>query len=149
YSDIELGDDSHVLDYCRAMAMIFQKTPVERIHFHNLGYYLCLEREPWSSPETSRDALLFAAAMAAARAQNGLFSRLEDVEEGLHPAVDSSGLNELAALAERLGQSQLAETGIGRFEDYHLFMIPTRLVKNPMFTVGLGDTISSGAFLTA
>lgn len=146
---IELSEKSTPLEYCRAIASLLRTTPVERIHFHHLGYYLCLERKPWSSPEISRDALLFAAIMAAARAQHGLFSRLEDVEKGLSPDVDENGRRELAGLADRLNQPQLNETGIGTFEEWSLFMVPTRRVKNPLFTVGLGDTISSGAFLTA
>lgn len=147
--NIDLHEKTSPLDYCRALSAILRATSVERIHFHNLGYYLCLERNPWTSPETSRDALLFAAIMAAARAQHGLFSRIEDIEKGLAAPASARGIQEIAQLAERLGQMQLLESGMGKFDEFHLFAIPTRLVKNPLFTVGLGDTISAGSFLTA
>ncbi len=147
--EFELGENPSILDYCRAMSAILHSTPVERIHFHNLGYYLSLERQPWTSPEASRDALLFAATMASARARYGLFSERGDIEKGLETPVEEENRRELAFLAEQLGQPSLAETGIGIFEGWHLLAVPTRLVKMPLFTVGLGDTISSGAFLTA
>ncbi len=148
-AEFELGEQPRALDYCRALAVILRSTPVERIHFHNLGYYISLERDPWTSRETSRDALLFAATMASARAQNGLFSSLNDIEKGKNAEVSEIGIQELSQLAKELDQPHLFETGIGTFEEWNLYMVPTRLVKKPLFTVGLGDTISAGAFLTA
>ncbi len=144
----EISDNPSADNYCHAIATLLDNTPLERVHFHNLGYYLCLERAPWTSKEASRDALLFAATMAAARAQNGLFTSLDDIKAGLTPAVVQCGLDELQSLSERLKQPELYDVGIGMFEDFNLYFAPTRLVKKPLFTVGLGDTISSGAFLT-
>ncbi len=144
----ETVENHSAYNFCRDMATLLKNTSLERVHFHNLGYYLCLERNTWTSKEASRDALLFAATMAAARAQNGLFTCLDDIETGLTPELEQSGLAELKCLAERLRQPELIKTGIGMFEDWNLYFTPTRLVKKPLFTVGLGDTISSGAFLT-
>jgi ADP-dependent phosphofructokinase/glucokinase len=144
----ETLENPSVPHFCRAIATLLKNTSLERVHFHNLGYYLCLEREPWTSREASRDALLLAATMAAARAQNGLFTSLDDIEAGLAPDVVQCGLDELQSLSESLKQPDLIETGIGTFEDWNLYFTPTRLVEKPLFTVGLGDTISSGAFLT-
>ena len=33
-----------------------------------------------------------------------------------------------------------------RTREYKIVITPTRIVKNPVSTVGLGDTISAGAF---
>jgi ADP-dependent phosphofructokinase/glucokinase len=33
------------------------------------------------------------------------------------------------------------------YEKYNIVLVPSRIVKNPKSTVGLGDTISSGAFV--
>ncbi len=143
-----LQEQPNALDFCQAIHAFIQTTGIERLHFHNLGYYLCLERKPWHSAEDSRDALLFAAVMAAARAKNGLFSSSQDIAAGLSAPIGDIGLEQLALLAQALKQPSIAETGIGVYENFTLTAVPTKLVHNPLFTVGLGDTISAGAFLT-
>ena len=40
-----------------------------------------------------------------------------------------------------------AVTGIGEYEGYSVLFIPTRVVSDPVLTVGLGDTISAVSFL--
>ncbi|MEW6233849.1 MAG: ADP-dependent glucokinase/phosphofructokinase [Candidatus Omnitrophota bacterium] len=137
------------MDFCWALALVLRETGLERIHFHNLGYYLCMEKSPWTSASSSRDALLLSAIMAAARAKNGLFSRLGDIEAGLSESIGKAGLEQLQLLAERWEQPSIREEGLGTCEGFVLSAIPAKVVKNPLFTVGLGDTISAGAFLTA
>ncbi|MFB3787332.1 MAG: ADP-dependent glucokinase/phosphofructokinase [bacterium] len=145
----KLRRKSPAAEFLHAMAAFLDTAPVERIHFHNLGYYLSLERAPWHSPESSRDALLFAALMAAARARDGLFSSPDNIAHGWKAPVSDRGLQELRALAERLRQPNLFESGIGTYRSFFCHAVPTRLVEHPLFTVGLGDTISAGAVLTA
>lgn len=135
-------------EFLNACKIAIVRTGVGRVHFHNLGYYLCLEKEPWTSPQDSRDALLFAAVLAAARAQNGLFTKVEDSQAGFDAQVAALGLEQLQALADALNKPDFVETGLCEFEGLSLAAIPTRLVDKPLFTVGLGDTISAGAFLT-
>ncbi len=135
-------------EYVHGLYILLSHTKLQRIHFHNFGYYLCLEQQEWSSPEKSRDALLFAAIMAAARAKDGLFSSRKDIAKGLTIPVSDKGLNHLNQLGEELQVPGLAEDGIGKYKNLNLAAIPAKLVESPLFTVGLGDTISSGAFLT-
>ncbi len=144
---VEKLDQASIEEYGRAMVYVMNATPLERIHFHNYGYYMCLEREPWHSKEASRDALLFAATMAASRARHGLFSSLDDIKKGLHEPVGDEGIEAITQLSNTLNQPSLLTEGIGAWDGYVLTAIPTKLVRNPLFTVGLGDTISSGAFL--
>lgn len=145
----KLSRKSPAADFLHAMALFLEAAPVERIHFHNLGYYLSLERAPWRSPESSRDALLFAALLAAARARDGLFSSTDNIAHGWKAPVSERGLREIEELARQLGQPDLAKSGIGTYRGSGCYAVPTRLVEHPLFTVGLGDTISAGAFLTA
>ncbi|MDX9755855.1 MAG: ADP-dependent glucokinase/phosphofructokinase, partial [bacterium] len=50
--------------------------------------------------------------------------------------------------AESLEQASVWESGMGMWEDLFFTLIPSKFVTFPVFTVGLGDTISAGAFLT-
>ena len=137
-----------VLDYAGAIAVLMRQTGIERVHFHNLGYYLCMEKNLWGTQEDTRDGLLFAAIMAAARAKNGLFSSIDDIAPGLEQPYGDASFDILEQTARRLNQPAIAENGMGMLDEFYFTLIPSRFVKNPMFTVGLGDTISAGAFLT-
>lgn len=143
-----LRNQPRIGEFLRGCRIAIEKGGVGRVHFHNLGYYLCLEREPWNTPEDTRDALLFAAVLAGARAQNGLFSKLEDGLAGLEPPIAQLGADQLLELSLDLRQPGLKDEGLARIDGLSLAGIPTRLVEKPLFTVGLGDTISAGAFLT-
>jgi len=44
-------------------------------------------------------------------------------------------------------EDEFYNTGIAEYKDYNLIYIPTKVVEKPLFTVGLGDTISSSAFI--
>lgn len=144
----QLRESPSTEGFTRACLISLGRLETPRIHFHNLGYYLCVERKPWNGAESTRDALLFAAIMAAARAQNGLFTRLDDIAAGRVAAVAELGLRALDEVAHALNLPLLRTEGVGEYEGVSIAMIPTRLVQNPLFTVGLGDTISAGAFLT-
>lgn len=143
-----LRGEPDVEDYLRACALLVERTHLPRLHFHNLGYYLCLEQKPWENAQDCRDALLFAAVMAAARAQNGLFTQVEDIAAGKEPPVAQAGIQALQKVSEFIGDTEFKHTGMGTYQGLTLAMAPTKVVKNPLFTVGLGDTISAGAFLT-
>ena len=71
-----------------------------------------------------------------------------DIIKGLEPPVSELGVESLLRLSKALEQPSILNDGIGRFEEMNLAAIPAKLVNKPLFTVGLGDTISSGAFLT-
>ena len=55
----QLREEPCIVDFLEAVSLAQEKTNLERIHFHNLGYYLCMEREPWRDSTSMRDALLF------------------------------------------------------------------------------------------
>ena len=144
--EVALDRDADAFAYGRALLALQDATGLARIHFHNLGYYLCFTSG--ADPENVRDALLFAAILAAARARRGLFSAPGDIAAGLEEPLADIGFEQLHRLGAALHQPALLDTGLGEWNGRPFAMIPTRLVNKPLFTVGLGDTISSGAFLT-
>ena len=144
----ELSQKPAAWDYAGVIAALMRQTGVERVHFHNLGYYLCMEKNLWGTQEDTRDALLFAAIMAAARAKNGLFSSVNDIAPGLEQPFGENSFAILEETSRHLNQPSITEKGMGTMDEFYLTIIPSRFVKNPLFTVGLGDTISAGAFLT-
>jgi len=113
---------------------------VRRIHFHTYGYYLALTAY---RGEFVRDALLFAALAAAAKAKLGDVRSLAEIAEALDVPVSERAKPVEEALAKKYGMRE----GIAEVDGYQLAFAPTKIVAGPKSTVGIGDTISSSAFV--
>ncbi len=123
-----------------AMLRLAERTGVKRIHFHTYGYYLALTDY---KGDFVRDALLFAALAAAAKAKLGDVRSIDDVVKAMDVPV-----NEKAKTVEkRLTGEYGMKNGIAEIDGYQLSFTPTRIVARPKSTVGIGDTISSSAFV--
>lgn len=126
---------------------IMDRTGLKRLHFHNLGYYFVLSRPGYSTPAETREALLLASVLAAARTATGRTGKPEEMVVGLTEPIGEPGLAALASLADYLGDPTFSESGLGTYAGYDFACVPTRLVAKPVLTVGLGDLISSTAFV--
>ncbi len=113
---------------------------VKRIHFHTYGYYLALTDY---RGEFVRDALLFAALAAAAKAKLGDVPSIGEVVRAMDVPVNERAKPVEEALAREYGM----RNGIAEVNGYQLAFIPTKIVAKPKSTVGIGDTISSSAFI--
>ena len=113
---------------------------VKRVHFHTYGYYLALTDY---RGEFVRDALLFAALAAAAKAKLGDVPSIGEVVRAMDVPV-----NERAKPVEEILASEYGmRNGIAEIDGYQLAFVPTKIVAKPKSTVGIGDTISSSAFV--
>ncbi|HII60192.1 ADP-specific glucokinase [Pyrococcus horikoshii] len=134
-------DPADPIAVIEGLLKLIKETGVKRIHFHTYGYYLALTRE---KGEHVRDALLFSALAAATKAMKGNIEKLSDIREGLAVPIGEQGLE-----VEKILEKEFSlRDGIGSIEDYQLTFIPTKVVKKPKSTVGIGDTISSSAFVS-
>ncbi len=115
------GDPSAVE---KALRQISDRSGIERIHFHTLGYYALLEEDA----EKEKLGLATAALAAARRAETGFPPNCDELESALKYSLSENGLK------------------ASKFFHDDLYILPTKIVPNPKITVGLGDTISSIAF---
>ncbi|WP_297512841.1 ADP-dependent glucokinase/phosphofructokinase, partial [Thermococcus sp.] len=123
-----------------AMLKLAEKTGVKRIHFHTYGYYLALTDY---RGEFVRDALLFAALAAAAKAKLGDVPSIDEIVRAMDVPVNERAKPVEEALAKEYGMKE----GIAEVNGYQLSFVPTKIVARPKSTVGIGDTISSSAFV--
>ena len=123
-----------------AMLKLAERTGVKRIHFHTYGYYLALTSY---KGEFVRDALLFAALAAAAKAKLGDVPSINEVVNAMDVPVNERVKPVEEALVREYGMAK----GIAEVDGYQLAFIPTKIVAKPKSTVGIGDTISSSAFV--
>ncbi|KPU63632.1 ADP-dependent glucokinase [Thermococcus sp. EP1] len=134
--------EGHLFSVIDGMNLLMDETGIERIHFHTYGYYLALTQY---RGEPVRDALLFASLAAAAKAMRGNLERVEQIRDAL-----SVPTNERAIILEEELEKEFTEfeNGIIDMTDRQLTFIPTKIVTSPKSTVGIGDTISSSAFVS-
>lgn len=125
-------DDRDVITRIRQAQAICRSTGLRRMHLHTYGYYITICNEP-SRPEVSRDALLLASRAAA---ENIGVMAPGFIPEG-HRALDD--------MTEEFGRD--TSPGIFHTGEYTAIVVPTLMATGISQTAGLGDKISSLAFV--
>ena len=110
------------------------------VQVHTMYYimYVCRGDIPLTNEEL-RETLEFATILASTKAALGNIDDVDDLKIGLEIPYNEYG-DLLTSIVKELGEKP-------ENRDYKMLLVPSRLVKNPKSTVGLGDTISSGAFV--
>jgi ADP-dependent phosphofructokinase/glucokinase len=106
---------------------------LKRLHLHTFGYYVLVLRKDCAHPAVSLNALLFAS-LAAAQATKGTCTDISPV-----------GICALEQIDDAFGP-QLSP-GIFLIDRYAIIIIPTIIAQNITKSSGLGDILSSTAFI--
>ncbi len=131
----------------RGLERLADSTGLRRIQLHDLGYYLALVDAEFITGEECRDGMLFAATLAASRSTIGKVGTREDILRGLEVPLAENTEERMESLAKALESETFTKTGIGAKNGRYIVFVPTRIVAKPVLTVGLGDLISSSAFI--
>lgn len=121
--------------------IILDELNFEILQVHTIYYlmYITHRDNPLSEEELMR-SLDFGTILAATRASLGDINDPRDVKVGM--SVPYNERSEYIKLRFEEAKRKL------RLKEYKVVIVPTRLVPNPVSTVGLGDTISTGTFLS-
>ena len=132
---------------------LFDLLGVERLHVHNLGYYVLITRKPYFvEPHKVRQACLYGSSVNAKRALTGRYAPREELARVGELLLSEKGLKQQEEFARELGEDhpevarQIMEDGYGEMHDHYVFIIPAHIVPDPVLTVGMGDTISSSTY---
>ena len=124
---------------------IKKKTGLKRVHVHNINYMLCLADKDYASPEKTRDAMQLCVMSAFAKSIRGFIHHAMDLDLSNNIGLNSKGMKQLS-LMDRHQASKISE-GIYSCGKNYLVMVPTKIGIHAKATVGLGDTVSSTAFV--
>jgi ADP-dependent phosphofructokinase/glucokinase len=108
-------------------------TGVPRIHLHTFGYYILILKSEIPEPELSRNALFWAARVTADAAGPG------------QQILSREGLLAYDAVREVFGPDEMP--GIFWVDDWVIILVPVYISQNVHKTTGLGDILSSTAFV--
>ncbi|MGP8321093.1 MAG: ADP-specific phosphofructokinase [Methanosarcinaceae archaeon] len=152
YSVISKGENAIVALYEGAVRLLHD-LKLERVHVHSLGFYICvISKDHPLNVKEHRTALLFSSTIAAAQASRGSIEHFDDAAIGLDVPVSEDGYEELEILGKYLIRRDICS--MDDFVDgcictptHNVIIIPSKVVKKPIATVGIGDAISAGAFV--
>jgi ADP-dependent phosphofructokinase/glucokinase len=112
---------------------ICRKSGLRRLHLHTFGYYVLVLRRDCAHPDVSRNTLLFAS-LTTARAAQGSGTEISPV-----------GINALEQVDDAFGPP--LSPGIFPVDTHTIIVIPTIIAHTIAKSSGLGDILSSTAFV--
>ncbi|HUT82420.1 MAG TPA: ADP-dependent glucokinase/phosphofructokinase [Candidatus Bathyarchaeia archaeon] len=130
---------------------VCEKLNLKRFHLHQFGcYILILNKEYAIDRELHRNSLCFASLAATEKALTGEILQAYNLilEQPSFSEKISKTFRELAkyiTASESYIKANFLSNGFAETPDYLICAIPSIIVDKPVFTVGLGDTISSTA----
>ncbi|NHJ41017.1 MAG: hypothetical protein FK731_13380, partial [Asgard group archaeon] len=134
---------------------IFEKLKLKRLLLHQYGIYVLIASENYLGIEQLKKSLCFASLITAEKALLGNVSKKLDYkllldEIDLDGNIPDTFYNAAQALSKISNKSleSIMQDGYSKYSDYFIIIIPAIIIENPIYTVGLGDTITSSA-LTA
>ena len=113
---------------------VCKKSGLKRLHLHTFGYYVLVLRNDCAQVDISLNALLYAAQAVARAAQ------------GTHREISPAGISAYEEVNKKFGPH--ISPGVFRKDTHTILMIPTIIVQNITKSSGLGDILSSSAFVT-
>ena len=130
--------NSKIEDVVEGSTILMENFNLDYVQIHTMYYimFLCKKDNPLTK-NTLEDILDLSTIMASTKAKKGTIKSIEDIKYGITVPYNKYG-NLLQSIVEDLCNS---------YENYKIAIKPSRLVDNPVSTVGLGDTISSVAFV--
>lgn len=117
----------------RGALFVCRKSGIRRLHLHTFGYYVLVIKKESASPGDSLNALLFAA-LTTVRVAQGSTNEISPV-----------GLRALEQIEKAIGPCQ--SPGIYVAGTHWIIVIPTIIAHNITKSSGLGDILSSTAFV--
>lgn len=110
-----------------------KKSGLKRLHLHTFGYFIQIIRNDCVNPEISLNALLFASRKVA------------EAAKGTSMEISSAGISAYEDIDKTFGPQ--ISPGIFYHDKYTIVMIPTIIAQDITKSSGLGDILSSTAFI--
>ncbi len=129
---------------------LVQRCDLRRLHVHTWDFHVSVSKVGNETHVAERDALLFGAVMGAAKTYTELDIKDIHITRGLEIPFSEDGLKQVNELHQDPGRvGACIAHGSFKTDDALVCVVPGRVKKAIDSTVGLGDTLSSMAFLAA
>ncbi|MFB6212972.1 MAG: ADP-dependent glucokinase/phosphofructokinase [Candidatus Nanohaloarchaea archaeon] len=141
--EFSLGEAFH------AAKKLIEKFELQRCHVHTYRFHVCVATQDYEIPgERMRDAMLFGELCAIKNAEDGEIPGTENLKGFDMENKHLHGLEELGDFQDYFELTDFVENGTAEVEGHRVAAIPTIIHEQPERLVGMGDIISSGAFVS-
>jgi len=148
--EMDIAEEDHLSlgETFQVAKKLVEKFDLERIHVHTYRFHLTVAEENYRfSSKRIRDAMLFGELCAIENADKGEIPNSDDLKKFDMEKMHLEGLEELEHFQEFFELDDFVETGTAKIEGYRVAAIPTMIHEEPERLVGMGDIISSGAYV--
>lgn len=146
----ECEQNTHGVCLFKALLKIKKALKAPRVQLHMFGLYLTIQDKDFRiSSEANLKGMMTAATVAAGKAGTGNLNDSNNLLWAQGHQVSDIGLKELEEVSLFIGDEELINTGISKYEGFDVIAVPTILVEKPKTLVGMGDTISSISLLSS
>jgi len=148
--EMDIAEEDHLSlgETFQVAKKLVEKFDLERIHVHTYRFHLTVAEENYRfSSKRIRDAMLFGELCAIENADKGEIPNSDDLKKFDMEKLHLEGLEELEHFQEFFELDDFVETGTAEVEGYRVAAIPTMIHEEPERLVGMGDIISSGAYV--
>lgn len=141
----KLEEEETPITVYQALKKIRERLDIKNAKVHTLHYFMSVSKN-YMEPEHIREGFKFARDVAYTKASRGQILKPEDVEFAKNKEVSEVGKDNVQQLSNYLSSKDLMKKRIYSKNDIDVVMVPNKVVDNPKYTVGLGDTVSSTTF---
>ena len=147
--NLEISDDLSLGDAFRlGKELIKDNQKLERVHIHTYRFHVTVCDEDYSIDEDRiRNAMLYGELAAITTADIGEMPDADDIKDLSMENIHLHRLDDLEHFEDFFDLENFTRTGKATVEDFKVVAIPTLIHESPEKVVGLGDIISSGAFV--
>lgn len=146
---VDIGGKIDILDALDICKELINEKDIYRVHLHTYDYHLTVTRNEYPvKHEKIREAMLFSEVCAMVMGDKGKIPNLEEVKGFSMEKKHLKRVDYLEKLGDQIETKRFARHGLGNTEEgYKVVAIPSLIHEDPKRLVGMGDIISSGAFI--
>lgn len=144
----DFSDQLHVGEAFDLSRELIEDRDLERVHLHTYRYHLVVAAGDYTPElEDIRNGMLFGEVSAIKSAEIGKIPCSDDFDGLSFDNKHVRNLDELEEFQDFFNLEGFTETGTAEIDGYKVAAIPAVIHEEPKRLVGMGDLISSGAFI--
>ncbi len=146
--DTEIDEEPSLGDVFHAAKQIVDRFELDRCHVHTIRFHVTVTKKEYGVPgEHVRDAMLYGETSAIQKCDTGEMPGEEEIKDFDMENKHLNGLEDFRHFQDFFDLDNFVKKGVAELEDHRIVAIPTLIHEEPKRLVGMGDIISSGAFI--
>jgi ADP-dependent phosphofructokinase/glucokinase len=148
YLKIDLSEEPSLGESFRVAEKLIEQKEISRCHIHTYRHHLVVTDGDYPVEKGKiQRAMIFGSASALRLAETGVIPNEKDLRQFDIHDKHVHRLDELENFGHHMDLENFAETGKAEIDGKKVVAIPNMIHEDPERLVGMGDVISSGAFV--